>query len=300
MSSYYNEHDPKAAAWLRELIKAGAIAPGDVDERDIRLVRPSDVAGYTQCHFFAGIGGWSYALRLAGWPDDEPVWTGSCPCQPFSAAGQRLGTKDPRHLWPQFRRLIRKCRPAKVFGEQVASKAAMHWLAAVQDDLEGGRYAFAPFDLPAAGAGAPHVRQRLFFVADRGSEGLEIVSEQQARAQLEAAERSGPASLMVDAGCERGRRDAGTLPREESSTGGRLRRFAHELEPASAASFWSDAEWIYCRDEKWRPVEPGSFPLVDGAPARVGRVRGYGNAIVAQIAAEFIAAFMSYRSREQQ
>ena len=75
VSSYYNEFDPFAAAWLRELIKDGQIADGEVDERSIVDVRPDDLRGFTQCHFFAGIGGWSYALRLAGWPDDAPVWT---------------------------------------------------------------------------------------------------------------------------------------------------------------------------------------------------------------------------------
>ena len=88
MSAYYNEIDPFAAQWLRELIKAGHIALGEVDTRSIENVAADDLAGFTQCHFFAGIGTWSYALRCAGWPDDRPVWTGSCPCQPFSSARQ--------------------------------------------------------------------------------------------------------------------------------------------------------------------------------------------------------------------
>ena len=88
MAAYYNEIDPYAAQWLRNLIEAGQIAPGYVDERDIRDVSPSDLIGFTQHHFFAGVGVWSYALRLAGWPDDEPVMTGSPPCQPFSSAGR--------------------------------------------------------------------------------------------------------------------------------------------------------------------------------------------------------------------
>jgi DNA (cytosine-5)-methyltransferase 1 len=79
MTAYYNEIDPFAAAWLRELIKAKHIAPGDVDERSIEDVVPSELMGYTQCHFFAGIGVWSHALRCAGWTDDRPIWTGSCP-----------------------------------------------------------------------------------------------------------------------------------------------------------------------------------------------------------------------------
>src|SRR5687767_2509033 len=127
MTAYYNEHDPKAAAWLRELIRRDLVAPGEVDERSIEDIRPTELAGFTQCHFFAGIGVWSYALRLAGWPDSREVWTGSCPCQPFSAAGKGAGFTDERHLWPAWFHLISQCRPARIFGEQVASKDGFAW-----------------------------------------------------------------------------------------------------------------------------------------------------------------------------
>jgi len=165
MAAYYNENDPHAAAWLRNLIAAGLIADGTVDERSIADVQPADLRGFTQCHFFAGIGIWSHALRLAGWPDDRPVWTGSCPCQPFSAAGKGKGEADERHLWPAFFRLIRECRPASLFGEQVAAAAGRAWLDLVCTDLEGAGYAVGAANLCAAGAGAPHIRQRLYFVA---------------------------------------------------------------------------------------------------------------------------------------
>ena len=147
MRAYYNELDPKAAAWLRELIKRGLIADGDVDETDIRDVDPDRLGRYTQCHFFAGIGGWSLGLRLAGWPDDRPVWTGSCPCQPFSAAGRRAGVADERHLWPHWHHLISQCQPAIVFGEQVASKDGLGWLDIVHADMEATGYAFGAADL---------------------------------------------------------------------------------------------------------------------------------------------------------
>jgi DNA (cytosine-5)-methyltransferase 1 len=171
--AYYNEIDPIAAKWLRNLIAAGLIAPGDVDERSIEDVRSDDLAGYVQCHFFAGIGVWSYALRAAGWPDDRPVWTGSCPCQPFSAAGHGAGFSDARHLWPHFFHLIRVRRPAKILGEQVASADGLNWLDTVQADLEGTGYAFGAADLCAAGVGAPHIRQRLWWVADAMHDGLQ-------------------------------------------------------------------------------------------------------------------------------
>lgn len=137
--AYYNEFDPYAAHWLRNLIAAGHIAPGDVDERSIEDVHPDDLKHYTQCHFFAGIGVWSLALRRAGWPDDRPVWTGSCPCQPFSSAGQGAGFDDPRHLWPSWAWLIGKLRPATIFGEQVAR--APDWVRLVRSDLVAMGYA---------------------------------------------------------------------------------------------------------------------------------------------------------------
>ncbi len=162
---YYNEIDPYAAQWLRNLIAAGHIAEGDVDTRSIKDVRADDLRPYVQCHFFAGIGVWSHALRLAGWPDDHPVWTGSCPCQPFSVAGSNRGVNDERHLWPDWFRLIDERRPSVVFGEQVEAAIGHGWLDLVQTDLEGKGYAVAAAGIPAAGVGAPHRRQRLWFVA---------------------------------------------------------------------------------------------------------------------------------------
>lgn len=164
--NFYNEIDFKAAAWLRELIFNGLIPPGHVDTRSILEIKPDELKPYTQCHFFAGIGGWSLALQLAQWPTDRSVWTGSCPCQPFSVAGKGLGTSDERHLWPTFFNLIRECRPVVVFGEQVASGPALGWLDGVFSDLEGEDYACGATDLCAAGVGAPHIRQRLYWVAD--------------------------------------------------------------------------------------------------------------------------------------
>jgi DNA (cytosine-5)-methyltransferase 1 len=161
----YNEFDPYAAQWLRNLISAGELPAGVVDERSIADLQPDDVAGWRQCHFFAGIGGWPLALRLAGWPEDLPIWTGSCPCQPFSNAGQGAGVNDPRHLWPDFFRLIRAARPPVVMGEQVAGSAGYGWLDGVRADLAGEGYASRGVDIPACAVDAPHIRSRLYWVA---------------------------------------------------------------------------------------------------------------------------------------
>ena len=172
MTAFYNEIDPAAAHILQHMIDAGVIAPGIVDTRSIKELTPDDLAGFTQVHFFAGGGLWSVAARLAGWPDDAPLWTGSCPCQPFSAAGKGLGTDDPRHLWPDFHRLIRACRPPVVMGEQVAGAAGYGWFDGVRADLEGEGYAARAVDFPACSVDAPHQRNRLYWIAVEGGCGV--------------------------------------------------------------------------------------------------------------------------------
>lgn len=119
--NYYNEFNPESAAMLRQMIADQIIPNGYVDERSITEVRADELVGYTQCHFFAGIGGWAIALGIAGYGDVEGIWTGSCPCQPFSTAGKRKGKDDDRHLWPVWFNLIKQCKPRIIFGEQVAS-----------------------------------------------------------------------------------------------------------------------------------------------------------------------------------
>lgn len=339
MAAYYNEIEPFAVAWLKELIKAGHIADGDVDDRSIADVRPEDLRGYTQCHFFAGIGGWSYALRLAGWPDDRPVWTGSCPCQPFSAAGKQAGTKDDRHLWPEFFRLIRESRPDTVFGEQVAAAIGLDWLDHVSDDLEGVGYAVGSIVLPACSVGAPHIRQRLWFVADRdaarrGTGWAGETSDGRDTSRLELAGLR-PACELADPSSQRRQQDPGSAPRHEGENGRQPERDhefagdgengvaqgdtqqpglaqqrgergapreaqaadareAAERAGAPTRGFWRNADWIACRDGKARPVEPTIFPLATGIPNRVGLLRGAGNAIVPQVAAEVIRAYMEF------
>ncbi len=349
--AYYNEFDPHAAQWLRNLISRGLIAPGEVDERSIEDVLPDDIRGFLQCHFFAGVGVWSYALRRAGWRDDRPVWTGSCPCQPFSAAGKGDGFDDERHLWPAFFHLIETAKPKAVpiFGEQVASKDGLAWIDLVRSDMEGEGYSFGAADICAAGFGAPHIRQRLFFVADRlGDTIVErlqgYTGDECGEAGWQEPDRSAP-ETGVSCGMEHTNGDGfdqgrgsfpasgddglerksssgimahpeswidGELRKQEATAGTRSRyklprilRGDGDIKSASPTNgFWRDADWLFCRDERWRAVEPGTFPLVDGASAGMERLyskrrtiglKGYGNAINGEVAAEFIAAYMSTR-----
>ena len=205
--TYYNEIDAYPAQWVRNLIAAGEVPEGPVDEQSIETVTADDVRSAVQAHFFAGLGGWPYALRLAGWPDDRPVWTGSCPCQPLSSAGRRQGHADRRHLWPAFYRLIAQCRPATIFGEQVAGKDGREWLSAVRTDLEGLGYAVGCADLAAASVGAPHIRQRLFWVADSTS-GLKRNQDSRVDEEKDRSQSSGNA---VWNSCDDGLADSGRI-----------------------------------------------------------------------------------------
>ena len=293
---YYNEIDAYAAQWLRNLIDAGHIAKGDVDTRSIVDVQPEDLKGYKQCHFFAGIGVWSYALRQAGWFDDREVWTGSCPCQPFSSAGKKGTFDDERHLWPEMFRLITACKPSVVFGEQVASKDGLSWLDSVHADLEGADYSSAAADLCAAGVGAPHIRQRLYWVANSSSTGFKTqpTEQRQSIEEPEANTTSTSSRFGRVADANRARQPSDPRRRESGVSSEAGNNFGRRCENDINATngFWQDADWLYCRDGKRRPVEPGTFPLAHGITARVGRLRAYGNAIVPQVAQTFIEAYM--------
>jgi DNA (cytosine-5)-methyltransferase 1 len=308
---YYNENDPKAAAWLRELIGEKLIADGYVDERDIQEVKARDLEGWSQCHFFAGIGGWSYALQLAGWPDDKECWTGSCPCPSFSAAGKGQGFSDPRHLWPEWERLIRECHPANIFGEQVKAAIGHGWLDLVQSDLERESYTVGAAVLGACSVGAPHIRQRLYFGAHAGdvqrSGTGKCADAERSRRQQFTGDRS--AEILPESVRERLQQFGDDDSGGSQPLSARLERHFGDvrdwrgpgwLDPHTARSvaeagatrgFWADCDWWHARDEKYRPIKPGIFPLAHGVAERVGQLRGYGNAIVPQVAAEFVRAF---------
>ena len=276
----YNELDPFAADWIENLIAAGVIPPGHVDRRSIAELDGADLADATQVHLFAGVAGWSEALRLAGLPDDLRIWTGSCPCQPFSAAGTRKGTADERHLWPEMFRLVRECRPGIIVGEQVASAVGHGWLDGVFADLEGEGYACGAIVLGAHSVGAPHRRQRLFWCA--------LADAERSRFQGCGIRGSAAATGQADGGGAAHRR-------------------------AEAGRAWADFRVVHCRDGKCRRVsaQSGDEPLAHGIPRdmgrrvpelagvvrgaranRVGRLKGYGNAIVPPVAAVFLRAVL--------
>ncbi|VUF53644.1 dcm, DNA-cytosine methyltransferase [Escherichia phage ESSI2_ev129] len=327
-SAYYNEIDPFAAERLRTHISAGRIMAGEVDERSIEDVHPDDLRGFTQVHFFAGIGVWSYALRRAGWPEDKPVWSGSCPCQPFSAAGKGKGFADERHLWPAMHWLVGQRRPLVIFGEQSASAHANDWIDLVQADMEAMGYAFGACAFPAASVGAPNIRDRTYWVANTDSECMETSQQCRPSRGIELANsgstcrvansnytgqqsnfrrgggskpsearynawRRGEVSGLADSNSERSQ---GRIFWGEDSQWQAVDRQAgcgcSDSGAGAVNGFWKDADWLLCRDGKWRPIKSGLKPLVNGASSRVGRIRTYGNALNAEAATAFIKAYL--------
>ena len=277
----YNENEPFAIRWLEQLQERNLIPEGRIDGRSITELRPEDCDPTS--HFFAGIGGWAYALQLAGWNPARDVWTGSCPCQPFSIAGKGTGTSDKRHLWPIWRDLIAECHPPVIFGEQTSSKLGRDWLSGVRTDLEALGYAVGAADLCAASVNAPHRRQRLYWVAHTrhsGDMGWGRLRDS-APGALSAAEED-PYS------CEGRSQHSRVGTFYDSTDGGQV----------SDTTFWDQFDIAECRaidgSVQYRRIEPGLLPVVDGIPSRLraGLIKGYGNAIVPQLAATFIRAFL--------
>jgi DNA (cytosine-5)-methyltransferase 1 len=320
MTVAYNENDPFAAAWLSNLVSGKVLPHGRVVTDSIeRLPGTRAFADCVEVHLFAGIGGWPWALWLAGWPAGEQVWTGSCPCQPFSIAGEGKGVDDERHLWPAMRDLVEEHRPTSIFGEQVASPDGREWLSGVRTDLEALGYEVGAADLCAAGVAAPHIRQRLYWAArlgDTQSDGRQQRgTEPDGRGFAGTGKQDrGLAHARGFAECEPGCfvppfadggqtwNDArfgcvsgnGVGNAHDSGSQGRAvlpERRDERFAGPSGVGYWDAYDIVECRegDEiRFRRTEPGTFPLADGFPGRVGLLRGYGNAIVPELAARFV------------
>lgn len=336
MKTLYNDFNPDSVAWLNQLIENGDISKGNVIGGDFRELNIDDLRKYDTVHLFAGIAGWDYALRLAGW--SGPVWTASLPCQPFSPAGKGKGKDDDRHLLPDFLDLVAKCRPNVLFGEQSPGAIKHGWFDDLQTGLEAEGYIVGHCVLGAHSVNAPHIRNRLYWAAYRNKQGLEgrklseeCFDEQPTRQECMDGGMGYPHGNNY--GRQKFRRDGEAATQKSENRpeefksgkswgasghvltkgGGMVSREGEQMGLSGFSWINRETKTIECLDGKYRPVQPGIWPLADGVPddlvcsgdsgipanktqeAMKMRIHGYGNAIVPQVAAAFIKAFMDAR-----
>lgn len=300
--NFYNDFDSKNCAWMQQLIEDKQIPNGKVVCQDIITIKPNELQGYTQHHFFAGVGGWPAAISRAGWPNSRPIWSASLPCQPFSHAGEGKGFEDPRaQLWNPFLELVKVQRPELIVGEQVQAAIGKGWLDRVQADLEAEGYTVGAIVLGAHSVGAPHRRQRIYWMAhtkdsDRGS-------EQQAEGERVGWSGSSGGGRVGNSGIVRRDKGISRDGRSEASEGsahwsgadrpsvkwvangeqsgleghagdgdrgGEPRRQQAEATGSVAASgAWSDFRIIHFRDGSKRRIESSLEPMVARLPKGV-------------------------------
>lgn len=202
------------------------------------------------------------------------ILSGGFPCQPFSVAGERKGTADSRHLWPEMLRAIRGIAPRWVVGENV--RGLVSWSGGlvfdqVCIDLEALGYEVFPGIIPAASVNAPHKRERIWFIAHCNNSGNVSTSN------------------TDNEGCQRDR----TFPLSE------------EQEPSSGRY------WECLRDNAWQnfPTQSPVCRRNDGIPPELAgitfskhrneSIKAYGNAVVPQVVYQIFKAIQDYENLHQ-
>jgi len=206
--------------------------------------------------------------------DTIDIITGGYPCQPFSVAGKQKGTEDKRHLWPEYFRLVKECRPTWVIGENVSGHIKLG-LDQVIEDLESEGYATRTFSISASSIGANHQRERIWIIANSNSNGL-FKDNSNIRPQSTESIGKDFGSIRKDIPREQHMANTNsgseeTLNQErilgEQNTEGETERYPD-------GSLQVHGQWNF---------EPNVGRVADGIPSRVDRLKSLGNSLVPQI-----------------
>lgn len=231
------------------------------------------------------------------------ILTGGFPCQPYSLAGKRKGKEDERHLWPEMLRVIRECTPRWVVGENVRGLVGWNGGLVFEEvcaDLETCGYSVQPFILPAAGVGAPHRRDRIWFVAysdkhgtvraSRRHEGESREKRIQERHEVQQSDKS---NCFRDASdTQRLRLEHGTESRGPCLGQGEIREHPTRY---FAAESWSGFPTVppVCGGDDGLPTQLDGLTF---SKWRRESIKAYGNAIVPQVALQIFKAINLYEN----
>ncbi len=247
-------------------------------------------------------------IREVGATNLEPVdlLCGGFPCQPHSLAGKRQASADERDLWPEYARLIRELRPRWVLAENVPgllSSEIGRFFGGILRDLAESGYDAVWEVLPAAAVGAPHIRERIWIVANADDRCGERTKQTVCPGWVELMHGS---QILADSSIARSR----GLPiqqwgsRQESvdanrsgedmadPDGQRREEFDQSAEPGQPAHIPSSSDW-------WA-TEPDVGRVAHGVPSRVDRLRALGNAVVPQVAEWIGRRIMEAVSQEKE
>jgi len=221
---------------------------------------------------FSDIKELNYETLRAKGINNIDIITGGYPCQPFSVAGRKKGEQDPRHLWPEYFRLVKELRPTWVIGENVSGHIKQG-LDTVLENLESEGYSTRTFSISASSIGANHKRERVWILAHSGRslrEGTELGRENENEIGKENAnqfERSSSTSQSNVADSERER-----LQRSEQ----------YETHTRETSTQFPTAEQIEATGLHWA-IEPDVGRVAHGIPNRMDRLKSLGNSLVPQI-----------------
>ena len=257
------------------------------------------------------------------WRTDDIILTGGFPCQPYSAAGKRLGKEDDRHLWPEMLRIIREVQPTWVVGENVYG--IISWneglvFNEVQADLEAEGYEVQPYVLPAVAVNAPHRRDRVWFVAHKYGAGLQAQGAELETAGIEQYRKLG--GLTSHSKSERSRQFASKNQRQQdrrfdnngtisNASNTSIKRLQGSQDKGITQRMRSRSEQqpsrFFCTDWQNFPTQSPICGGDDGLPTELDgitfskwrneSIKGYGNAIVPQVALQIFKAIQQWEDQ---